>query len=312
MTMPATNLDEPGFTHVSVLLEEVTQAFSETSGLVIDATAGGGGHSYALLKRYPNISLLAFDRDADAVHAASQRLAEFAPRARVEHVAFSGISARLDELGVGEISGLVADLGLSSHQLGAAERGMSFRAEGPLDMRMDPTRGETAAELIARLSQEDLADVIYDLGEERGSRRIARCIKQALARGELETTLDLRRAVVKALGPRRIGGVDPATRTFQALRMAVNEEIDELSALLDLARARCLPGGIAAFISFHSLEDRRVKREFMKRDFWQRITPKPLVASDAEQAENPRSRSAKLRVGCRQSQSLFELDSEEE
>lgn len=312
MTMPATIFEEPSFTHVTVMPEEVVASFAGIDGLVIDATAGGGGHSHALLSRYPSLRLLAFDRDEAAVRAASQRLGEFGLRARVEHLSFSQIGERLDELGIGQIAGIIADLGVSSQQLALADRGMSFRLEGPLDMRMDTSNGETAAELIERVSQEELADLIYDLGEERGSRRIARCIKQALARGELTTTLDLRRAVVKAIGPRRIGGVDPATRTFQALRMAVNSEIDELSSILELSRDRLVDGGIAAFISFHSLEDRRVKREFMKRDFWQRLTPKPIVASDAEQAENPRSRSAKLRVGRRYTALSFDVDGEEE
>ena len=312
MTMPATILEEPSFTHVTVMPDEVVQAFAGTTGLVIDATAGGGGHSHALLSRYPELRLLAFDRDEAAVRAASERLSEFGLRARVEHLPFSRIAERLDELGIEEVAGIIADLGVSSQQLALADRGMSFRLEGPLDMRMDTSTGETAAELIERVSQEELADIIYDLGEERGSRRIARCIKQALARGELTTTLDLRRAVVKAIGPRRTGGVDPATRTFQALRMAVNGEIDELSSLLDFARKRVADDGVAAFISFHSLEDRRVKREFMKRDFWQRLTPKPIVASDSEQAQNPRSRSAKLRVGRRHSPLSFDIDAEEE
>ncbi|HET9929564.1 MAG TPA: 16S rRNA (cytosine(1402)-N(4))-methyltransferase RsmH [Polyangiaceae bacterium] len=310
--MPATILEEPSFTHVTVMPDEVVQAFAGTTGLVIDATAGGGGHSHALLSRYPELRLLAFDRDETAVRAASERLSEFGLRARVEHLSFSRIGERLDELGIEEVSGVIADLGVSSQQLALADRGMSFRLEGPLDMRMDTSTGETAAELIERVSQEELADLIYDLGEERGSRRIARCIKQALARGELTTTLDLRRAVVKAIGPRRTGGVDPATRTFQALRIAVNAEIDELSSLLDFSRKRLMDGGVAAFISFHSLEDRRVKREFMKRDFWQRLTPKPIVASEGEQAQNPRSRSAKLRVGRRHSPLSFDIDAEEE
>ncbi len=299
MSMPATTLEEPSFFHVSVLLAEVTRAFDGVSGLVLDATAGGGGHSHALLAAYPNLRVLACDRDLTAVAAASARLAEFGERAQVLHASFSELEARLAELGVTELAGIVADLGVSSEQLGSAERGMSFRKEGPLDMRMDATRGETALELIERLPQEELADVIYELGEERGSRRIARCIKQALERGELASTLDLRRAVVRAMGPRRVGGVDPATRTFQALRMAVNGEVDELRTLLSLARSALKPGGVAALISFHSLEDRLVKREFAKRDEWQRRSGKPIVASDEEQAKNPRSRSAKLRVAAR-------------
>jgi 16S rRNA (cytosine1402-N4)-methyltransferase len=299
MSMPATNLDEPSFFHVSVLLTEVTQAFEGVSGLVLDVTAGGGGHSHALLAAHPNLEVVACDRDLTAVAAATERLEEFGERARVVHASFSELDERLTEMGIGELAGIVADLGVSSEQLGSPERGMSFRKEGPLDMRMDPTRGETALELIERLSQDDLANVIYELGEERASRRVARCIKQALERGELATTLDLRRAVVRAMGPRRVGGVDPATRTFQALRMAVNGEVDELRTLLAFARERLQPGGVAALISFHSLEDRLVKREFAKRDDWQRRSGKPVIASDEEQAKNPRSRSAKLRVASR-------------
>jgi 16S rRNA (cytosine1402-N4)-methyltransferase len=252
-----------------------------------------------LLEAYPEVSLLCFDRDAIAVAATRARLAEFGARARVEQSSFERIGERLDALGVPRVAGLVADLGVSSEQLGDPERGMSFRAPGPIDMRMDRSSGETALELIERLSQDDLADVIYELGEERASRRIARCIKQALASGELETTLDLRRAVVRAVGPRRVGGVDPGTRTFQALRMKVNGEIEQLRELLGLARDRLAPGGVAAIISFHSLEDRLVKREFLERELWERRTPKPLVAADEELQHNPRSRSAKLRIAAR-------------
>src|SRR5262249_29856117 len=156
--------------------------------------------------------------------------------------------------------GIVADLGVSSPQLDDPSRGMSFRAEGPLDMRMGDTEGETALELIGRLSSDELADIIYHFGDERRSRRIARCVHQADKAGELKTTLDLRRGVVRAVGPARVGGVDPATRTFQALRIAVNHEMDELGALLHVAPRVLLPGAPLAIISFHSLEDRLVKR----------------------------------------------------
>ena len=217
----------------------------------------------------------------------------------VVHASFEEVESWLASAHMEPVQGLLADLGVSSHQLGDSARGMSFRSEGPLDMRMDPTRGETARELVERLSQEALADVIYHYGEERRSRRVAACIKQALAAGELETTLDLRRAVVRAVGPRRIGGIDPATRTFQALRIAVNSELDQLTELLDMAHRVLAPGGIAAIIAFHSLEDRLVKRAFLDRERWERLSKKPVIASDEEQAENPRSRSAKLRAARR-------------
>jgi 16S rRNA (cytosine1402-N4)-methyltransferase len=166
-------------------------------------------------------------------------------------------------------------------------------------MRMDTSTGETALEMISRLAVDDLANAIYQFGEERRSRRIARCIKQALESGELSTTIDLRRAIVRAVGPARIGGIDPATRTFQALRIAVNGELDELQRLL-LAGTRVLSGGgVLAIVAFHSLEDRFVKRAFLDRWTWQRLTPKPVVASRSEMETNPRSRSAKLRAAKR-------------
>jgi 16S rRNA (cytosine1402-N4)-methyltransferase len=164
---------------------------------------------------------------------------------------------------------------------------------------MDPSTGETALELIARVSQDELADLIFELGEERRSRRVARCIKQAFERRELASTADLRRAIVRAVGPRRVGGIDPATRTFQALRMAVNAELDELEALLAAAARLLAPGGCAAIISFHSLEDRLVKRAFLDAEIWERLSKKPITADEVEQSDNPRSRSAKLRVARR-------------
>jgi 16S rRNA (cytosine1402-N4)-methyltransferase len=299
--MAAERIDsEPPFVHASVMPGEVVAAFAELgSGVIVDATAGGAGHSSALLRALPGVRLVAFDRDPRAVSAASAVLAPFGERAEVVHAAFSEIGARLDERGLGRVDGLLADLGVSSQQLTDPERGMSFRAAGPIDMRMDPTRGETARELIERVSQEELADIIYELGDERASRRIARCIKQALAADRLGDTLDLRRAVVRAVGPRRVGGVDPATRTFQALRVAVNGEVPELRSLLALARGRVRSGGLVAFISFHSTEDRAVKRELVGRNEWEPLTKKPQVPSELEVEQNLRSRSAKLRVARR-------------
>jgi 16S rRNA (cytosine1402-N4)-methyltransferase len=299
--MAATRIDtEHAFTHAPVMLAEVVAALGEiSSGLVLDVTAGGGGHSAALLRALPDIRLIAFDRDPRAVAAASEALLPFGERGRVVHASFEEIGAILDAEGITRIDGLLADLGVSSEQLTDAARGMSFRNAGAVDMRMDPSRGETARELIERVSQEELADIIFELGDERASRRIARCIKQALAADRLGDTLDLRRAVVRAVGPRRVGGVDPATRTFQALRMAVNGEVPQLRSLLTLARHRLRSGGLAAFISFHSIEDRAVKREFVGRNEWEPLTKKPQVPSDSEIEQNLRSRSAKLRVARR-------------
>lgn len=288
------------FSHLPVLLERVLSTLEPgRGGIYVDATAGGAGHSRAILEASPNVRLIASDRDLAAVDVVRERLVEFGERARVVHARFSEIEAVLDEAGIATVDGILADLGVSSFQIDTAERGMSFRHQGPLDMRMDTSRGETALELVTRLEQDALADVIYELGEERRSRRIARCIKQALAAGELSDTIELRRAVVRAVGPRRVGGIDPATRTFQALRIAVNSELKELSSLLALGRSRLKPDGLLAVISFHSLEDRLVKREFQDRSLWQPLTKKPLIADDEEQAQNPRSRSAKLRVARR-------------
>jgi len=301
MTMAAIEFEaEPVFSHVSVMLGEVLEALDPArGGVFVDATAGGAGHSAALLAASPNLRLIACDRDPLAVRTAQARLAQFGERALVVHASFDQIPERLAEAGITQIDGLLADLGLSSQQLADGERGMSFRSSGPLDMRMDPSRGETALELIARLSQDELANVIYELGEERRSRRVARCIKQALEAGELNDTLELRRAVVRAVGPRRLGGVDPATKTFQALRIAVNGELDQLSTLLDFAKEILAPGGIAAIISFHSLEDRLVKRAFLDRAAWQRLSNKPILAAETELSDNPRARSAKLRAALR-------------
>ncbi|MBK7583042.1 MAG: 16S rRNA (cytosine(1402)-N(4))-methyltransferase RsmH [Myxococcales bacterium] len=299
--MVAASIDEtPSFEHVTVMAAEVVQALApERGGVYLDVTAGGGGHSAAILSQAQNARVIAFDRDPVAVAAAQRRLAEFGERAMVVHSDMSEVGAWVRAAKLSDVRGVIADLGVSSEQLGDRERGMSFRNEGPLDMRMNPSAGETARELIESVSQDELADIIYQLGEERRSRRVAACIKQALAAGELETTLDLRRAVVRAVGPRRIGGIDPATRTFQALRIAVNRELEELRALLAALPSLLDPGGVAAIISFHSLEDRLVKRAFLERTTWQRLHKKPLIAADAERSENPRSRSAKLRAASR-------------
>jgi 16S rRNA (cytosine1402-N4)-methyltransferase len=301
MTMAAEILPpSSSFEHASVMLEEVIGAVApHAGGVYVDVTVGGAGHSSALLERASDSRLFAFDRDPSAVSVAESRLAQFGERASVGHACFSEVEARLAELGAVPVDGLIADLGVSSPQLDVAERGMSFRFEGPLDMRMDPTRGETALEVIERLEQDELANVIYQLGEEHRSRRVARCVKQALEAGELHTTLDLRRAVVRAVGPRRVGGMDPATKTFQALRIFVNGELDELRALLDAATRIVKPGGVVAILAFHSLEDRLVKRAFADRSLWERLSKKPITAGAVELAENPRARSAKLRAARR-------------
>ncbi len=298
---PAEEIDVPDFVHETVMKAEVVAALAPRAGLYVDATRGGGGHSEAILEAHPEARVVGLDRDDAALAAARARLERFGDRVTLVKTSFGRVAEALEELGVrpGTTAGLCADLGVSSPQLDDAARGMSFRREGPIDMRMDPTEGETALELIARLSDEELANVLFEYGEERRSRRIARSVKRALADNQLETTLDLRRAIVRAVGPVRVGGVDPATRTFQALRIAVNAELDELSTLLGVLPDILEPGGIAAILSFHSLEDRLVKRAFQRRDTWQPLTKKPLSASEEESVGNPRARSAKLRAARR-------------
>lgn len=289
----------PAAPHLSVLRAEVVSAISpRAGGVYVDATLGAGGHAEAVLE-IPGTQLIGVDRDAGALGLASARLARFGDRVRLIHGRFAEIEDHLEALGVAQVDGLYADIGLSSMQLDDAARGMSFRSEGPIDMRMDRSAGETALDLIDRLSDDELADVIYKYGEERRSRRVARCIKQARSAGELHTTLDLRRAVVRAVGPARVGGVDPATRTFQGLRIAVNGELSELESLLAAAPRVLVPGGVLAIISFHSLEDRLVKRAMRDRTTWRPINKKPIVAGDEETADNPRARSAKLRAAVR-------------
>ncbi|MGH7270946.1 MAG: 16S rRNA (cytosine(1402)-N(4))-methyltransferase RsmH [Polyangiaceae bacterium] len=298
--------DVKRFEHATVMRDEVVSAISPRSGGVyVDATLGGCGHTVALLEAAPKARIIAFDRDGVAIDAARERLAPVLDRVTLVRAPFSRVHSELARLGIDRVSGLTADLGVSSPQLDEAERGMSFRREGPIDMRMDLDGGETALDLIERLSDDGLADIIYDYGDERRSRRIARSIKKAVATGELKTTLDLRRAVVRAVGPARVGGIDPATRTFQALRIAVNSELEELDALLDALPVLIEEGGVAAILSFHSLEDRRVKRAFMAPG-WSRLTKKPQFPSDDECAINARARSAKLRAAQRDT--IPELD----
>jgi 16S rRNA (cytosine1402-N4)-methyltransferase len=293
----------PDFVHATVMKTEVIEALAPRAGLYVDATVGGGGHTEAILEAHAESRVIALDRDQLALDAARVRLERFGDRVTFVKTPFGRMAEALDELGIETVAGICADLGVSSPQLDDAARGMSFRREGPIDMRMDPSEGEeTALELIARLSDDQLADVIFQYGDERRSRRIARSVKRALGDNQLVSTLDLRRAIVRAVGPVRVGGVDPATRTFQALRIAVNRELEELEQLL-AALARLVEiGGVAAILSFHSLEDRLVKRAFHAKGTWTSLTKKPLVASDEENAANPRSRSAKLRAARRVSE----------
>ena len=299
------------FQHETVMLRETVEGVLPESGkLYVDATLGGGGHSEALLEASsPAGQLIAFDRDPLALAAAQARLTRFGDRVRFVHAPFSELAERLGDLGIERVDGVIADLGVSSPQLENAERGFSFARPGPLDMRMDPTRGEPLLALLNDLSAEALADAIYQLGDERRSRPIARSIKAACERDELQTTEDLRRAIVRVTGPKR-GPVDPSTRTFQALRMLVNGELDELSALLSSLADLLADSGRAAIISFHSGEDRLVKHAFRDDASLSPVTKRPLVPGEQEQHDNPRARSAKLRIAERVPRAL-EADQEE-
>jgi 16S rRNA (cytosine1402-N4)-methyltransferase len=293
-----TSSEGGGFAHASVMLREVLDALAPKSGGVyVDATLGGGGHAEAVLRASaPEGRLVGIDRDPVARDAAARRLAPFGDRARICEGTMAEAASIAAREGFAQVDGVVADLGVSSPQLDDASRGMSFRFEGPLDMRMDPTRGATAHDLVRAFTERELADTIYRYGEERASRPIARSIKQAIQRGEMETTLDLARAVYRVLGPPRHGrGVDPATRTFQAIRIALNDELSQLEQFLERVPDMLRDDGRVAVISFHSLEDRAVKESFRGTPALVPLTKKPLVASDAEQHENPRARSAKLR-----------------
>ncbi len=306
--------------HIPVLPDEVIDGLqAERGGRFIDCTVGGGGHAGAILEASaPDGVLLGLDLDPAALEMASDRLARFGDRAQFVHASFARLKEVVRAHGfAGErswVDGILFDLGLSSLQLADAERGFSFMADGPLDMRFDPTSGDpTAADLVNKLSEEELADIFYHYGEERQSRRIAGAIVEARP---LHTTGELAQVVEQAVGRRR-GRLHPATLTFQALRIAVNEELNAIRSALPQAVELLAPGGRLAVIAFHSLEDRIVKR-FMRRESKDCICPpelpictcdhqatlnvitrKPIRPTEEEVAANPRSRSARLRVGAR-------------
>ena len=288
------------FEHTSVLLDEVLEQLAPVGGGVYaDVTLGGGGHARAILERSaPDGRLIGTDRDPNAIEASGAVLAEFGERATLRKARMSDLRDVLTSLDIEHVDGIVADLGVSSAQLDQQERGFSLAREGPIDMRMDPTEGESALDLIGRCDAEELANLIYKYGEEHRSRKIARSLRRAYEEGDLETTADLRSAVHRATGGRR-GRIDPATKTFQALRIAVNEELAELEALLEQLPTVLRVGGVVVVISFHSLEDRIVKHTFRDSEHLSPLTKRPIIASDDERDNNRRSRSAKLRAARR-------------
>ncbi len=268
--------------------------------VLVDGTLGGGGHTRALAERVaPGGTVIALDRDPAAVDAACQTLAHL-PVVAV-HASFAELPEVLAEFDVADIDGVLLDLGLSSDQLADPQRGFSFDAEGPLDLRFDPSAGEPAWRLLDRLSAVHLADVIYQYGEERYSRRIARAVVERRQQGRpVRTAADLA-ALVRRCIPRRgrHDRIDPATRTFQALRIAVNDELKALEVALRRIPTCLREGGRLAVISFHSLEDRRVKAAFRDDPRWRVLTKRPVRPAEDEIGRNPRARSAKLRVADR-------------
>ncbi|MEM6254530.1 MAG: 16S rRNA (cytosine(1402)-N(4))-methyltransferase RsmH [Cyanobacteria bacterium P01_D01_bin.156] len=293
MTDDSTNQDGAAFTHQSVLTKEVLTGLApHAHGHYLDVTIGGGGHGRLILKTGEDIRLTAIDQDPNALAAAKQNLAEFNEQVTFWHGNFAEFVPHTCDF-----DGILADLGVSSPQLDRPERGFSFRHEGALDMRMNPTQDLTAADLVNHGSERELADIFYHYGEERLSRRIARRIVE---RRPFQTTTALANAIAASVpGKYRHGRIHPATRVFQALRIAVNRELDVLEQLLQIAPSWLKPGGRLAIISFHSLEDRRVKHGLRDHEQLKVLTKKPIVATQEEIRQNPRARSAKLRLAER-------------
>jgi 16S rRNA (cytosine1402-N4)-methyltransferase len=306
---------DPGSIHLPVLLEEVLNFLRpELGGLFVDATIGLGGHAQALLRVGKEVELLGIDRDAEASICANERLADFQGRYHLVHANFAEIGEIAAQKGVQSCQGILADLGVSSLQFDSADRGFSFQREGPLDMRMDREAELTAGEVVNQYSEKDLANLIFNFGEEHRSRSIARAI---LAARPIQNTKMLADVVYRAVHARGYQRIHPATRTFQALRIFVNDELGRLPLFIRSAVELLSSGGRLAIISFHSLEDRIVKETFRslshecvcppgisqcqcgQKKLLNLLTKKPVVPSEAEISRNPRARSAKLRVAER-------------
>ncbi len=291
-------------THEPVMTDEVVGfLLPQRGGLFVDCTVGAGGHAQALLAAGAG-SILGLDRDPHALDVSRERLARWTDRVQLAHADYRTLGDVLDARGIGRVDGILADLGVSSMQLEGQGRGFSFQRDEPLDMRMDPTTGPTAAELITRASERELADVIFRYGEERQSRRVARAIVRGRESGPIATTGQLASIVRRAAGRGRWQRIDPATRTFQAMRIWVNGELDGLDRFLGVACGRLRAGARLAVITFHSLEDRIVKHTLRSLEQAGEagvrvLTRKPVTPSEAEVERNPRARSAKLRAAER-------------
>ena len=302
--------------HQSVLLNEVLEAFpfGEDRKLLIDGTLGNGGHSAALLRKYPNLHILGIDRDTDALGRAAQTLAFAKDRVTLVHGNFSDLAGKLQEYGAENADGILLDIGVSSPQLDDPSRGFSWRADGPLDMRMDRSSPENASRLLNRAPEAELAEIFREYGELRSARKLAAAVVETRQKKPFATTLDLVELCDKVLGKSRPGTLPMPTLVFQALRIAVNDELGELRQALQAAMDVLAPGGRLAVISFHSLEDRIVKRFFKeaaascvcppglpvcvcgKQSSLKIITPHALTATDEERTANRRSACAKLRI----------------
>ena len=291
-------------THLPVMTAEVLQYLRpEQGGRFVDCTVGLGGHSRALLEAGAT-HIVGLDRDLDALERAAETLAPWRDRVDLVHADYRSIGDVLDARQIPSVDGALADLGVSSMQFDAPGRGFSFQRDEPLDMRMDRSQGETAADFVARASEVELADTIFQYGEERFSRRIARAIVQSRRDTPVTTTAQLASIVRRSIPRRGYMRIDPATRTFQALRIWVNRELDGLDRFLEAAASRLRAGARLAVITFHSLEDRIVKhtlRALEHRDasLVKVLTKRPLIPADTEVQRNPRARSAKLRVAER-------------
>ena len=288
----------PLFNHTSVMTSEIINAInncpqkSSPNFVGIDATLGGGGHSYELLKRFPLLNIIGIDQDPYAIKAATSKVKEFKNRITIKAVNFADFEPKE------KVSFVIADLGVNSFQIDNPERGFSFQKDGPLDMRMDPSLAINAEELINNLNEKELADLIYKYGEERLSRKIARKIKRDLfEKGSYKSTKELAYAIGGCFPPgQRYKKIHPATRTFQALRIGVNSEVESLKKFLQISPNWLLPGGIISIISFHSIEDREVKTQFKNDKRLINLTKKPITPTSQEVELNKRSRSAKLRI----------------
>lgn len=290
--LPNTSPDT-AFVHIPVLSREVLEGLGVLSGgHYLDATVGGGGHSALVLAAAPDVQVTAIDQDEQAIAAAQIKLAEFNDRVQFQHTNFAAFQPS-NQL----FDGILADLGVSSAQFDIPDRGFSFRHKAPLDMRMDQQQDLTAADIINHWDEVKLADIFYTYGEERLSRRIARRI---VDRRPFETTTELAEAIAYSVPKSyRYGRIHPATRVFQALRIAVNQELTMLETFIDRAPHWLKPDGKIAIISFHSLEDRIVKHRFRESELLKVLTKKPILPQDDEVAENVRARSAKLRIAER-------------